>query len=102
VEANVNAEGEPGLDAGVPEAEDRVHLAGVQGQAFALAVGDRPLGGAPVLGDRKGPARIDAFEHADPAGFAMVAGGDRPGDVLLAVWGGVAVADFAAALAGPA
>src|SRR5262249_31351390 len=40
--------------------------------------------------------RIDAAEHADEALLDAVAGGDLAGDVLLAVLGGVEVADLAA------
>jgi hypothetical protein len=98
VEADVDAEGEPGLDAGVHEAEDGMDLVVVQVQALALAVADLQLAGLVVLVDLEGHAGIDAAQHADEAFADVVAGGDLPGDVLFAVLGRIEVTDLAAQL----
>ena len=99
VDTDIDAEGEPGLDAGVHEAEDGVHLIVIQVQTFALAIADLQLSGVVVFVDGEGHAGIDAAEHADEAVLDMVAARDRTGDVLFGVLGRVEVTDLAALIA---
>src|SRR5262245_20722960 len=97
VETDVDADGKLGLDAGVHEAEDRVDLVVVEVDALTLPVVDLQLPGLMVLANIERHARIDAAEHADQPFPDAVAGSNLASDVLLAVLGGVEVADLAAA-----
>ena len=96
VDADINSEGKPGLDAGVHEAEDRVDLVVIQVQALALAVMDFQFAGLAILGHLEGHAGIDAAQHADQSGAYAVAGSNFASDVLFAIAGGVEIADLAA------
>jgi len=95
VQADVDVEGEPGLDAGVHEAEDRVDLVVVQMQALARPVAHLQLPALGVGDDLERHAGIDAAQDADQPLLDVVAGGDRAGDVLLAILPGVEIADLA-------
>ena len=96
VDADINPEGKPGLDAGVHEAEDRVDLIVIQVQALALAVMDFQFAGLPILGHLEGHAGVDAAQHADQSGADAVAGRNFASNVLFAIAGGVEIADLAA------
>src|SRR6202022_4393144 len=84
VDANVDMEGKPGLDARVHETENRVDLIVIQMQTLARTVADLQLPGQMILDDLEGHARIDAAQDADGTFLDAAAGGDCAGDVSLA------------------
>jgi hypothetical protein len=79
----------------VQEAADGVAPVVVEVRALALAAVDLQFVRLVVLVDLGGHAGIDAAGHADQAVLDAGAGGILPGAVLLAVLGGVEVADRA-------
>ena len=102
VEADVDAEGEPGLHAGVHEAEDRVQVVVVQVQAGPRPVAQFQAAGGAVALDAEGHTRFDRLEDADQSPGDAVALRDLPGDLLLAELAGVEVTDLATQFLGVA
>src|SRR3974390_820707 len=100
IHADIDAEGEPGLDAGVHKAEDRMNLVVVQVEALALAVGNLQLLGVTVVNDLEGGTGIDTAQHANEAALDAIPGGNLPCDVLFAQMAGVEVANLASQLLG--
>src|SRR5206468_1279139 len=98
VEADLDVEGEPGLEAGAHEAEDRVSPVLVDVQALARPQAEPPLGavlGAVVL---EAHAGLDDGERADEAPLDRVLLEQAPCEVLLARRGELQVAHGAVEL----
>jgi hypothetical protein len=84
IEAHLDREREPRLDAGVHEPKHRIDMVVVEVQAFApLRHQIDALGGA-VTHDPIGPARLHRAENADQALLDPIGRRDLPGDRLLA------------------
>jgi hypothetical protein len=77
VDVHLHREGEPGLHAGVAEAELPIEEVAVQEQTLPPGRADRRA--AVAVGQAKAAARLDRAEHADEA----VAGRDGPGPLVL-------------------
>jgi hypothetical protein len=100
VEADVDREGEPGLQADMHEAEDGVDLVVVQVQALAWAVDDLEFLGGAVAVNLEGHALFDAAQDPDGSLGDAIALGDGAGLVLETEVVGVDVADLASELLG--
>jgi hypothetical protein len=81
--ADLDAEWQPGLDAGAHETEPRVDLIVVKVQALAISrLCLDPLAGT-VAHDLKRPARLNCGQHTDQPALDVVARGNPAGDILF-------------------
>jgi hypothetical protein len=88
--------GEPGLQASVQEAEDRMDDVVVQEVALADAGLELQVFGLAVAVDLEGAARFDTGQHAHQTLADAIFRSDAPGDVLLTEFGRCQVADRSA------
>jgi hypothetical protein len=96
VHADLDRKREPGLNAGVQEAEERMNGVVVQEQALADAGLELQVFGVAVAVDLKGAARLDAGQHTHQALSDAIFNSDAAGDVLLTGFGRCQVADRSA------
>jgi len=84
IQADLDLEGEPGLQADVEPAKGRVLVVVVQVQALARLAAD---GAAAVAVGRpvEGPARLEAAQDADQARLATPFRGELPGGCSLSI-----------------
>ena len=84
VEANIDAEGIPGLQADVAAAHPRMFVIVIKVEAFALLEDGRQPAAVALAAHGQGQAGFDGGEHGDEAGVHMVAPGDVLDELLLA------------------
>src|SRR6266571_4315134 len=87
VEADLNREGEPGLNAGVQETEDGMNGGVIQEQALAHTRLELQMLGGPVAVDLEAAAWLDAGQHAHRPLSDPVFGSNAASDILLVDFG---------------
>src|SRR5207245_4481915 len=92
--------GEPGLNAGVQEAEDGINDVVVQEQALADTRLELQVLRVTVAVDLKGAARLDATQHTHQALGDAIFNSNTPRDSLLTGFGRCQVADRSASCHG--
>ena len=91
VEADLDLEGEPGLQAHVQPAELGVEVVVIQLRALATLAAHLPET-LRVLPPLKGPARLDTLQHAHESFSDVMLRGQVPGDWLFGDLAGIEVA----------
>jgi hypothetical protein len=98
VEPDLDVEGEPGLEAGAEEAEDRVPVVFVEVQALPAPPAQAALGGVRGAVVLEAHAGLDALEGTDQAFRERMLGEQAAGELLFVDRTGLEVADGAVVL----